>query len=62
VPGDNQFVAGELIAGNVRGKGYNAGAGMTIGIAFGRIAGTRRGHRAATENEDGASRCRRLRP
>ena len=41
MPGDNQFVAGEMIAGNVRGKGYNAGAGMTIGIAFGRIAGTR---------------------
>ena len=41
VPSDNLFVAGEMMAGNVLGKGYNAGAGMTIGTAFGRIAGTR---------------------
>jgi tricarballylate dehydrogenase len=33
------FVAGEMMAGNVLGKGYTAGVGMTIGTAFGRIAG-----------------------
>jgi tricarballylate dehydrogenase len=27
------------MAGNVLGKGYTAGVGMSIGIAFGRIAG-----------------------
>lgn len=41
VPSDNLFVAGEMMAGNVLGKGYNAGVGMTIGTAFGRIAGAR---------------------
>jgi tricarballylate dehydrogenase len=40
-PSDNLFVAGEMMAGNVLGKGYNAGVGMTIGTAFGRISGTR---------------------
>ena len=29
-----------MMAGNVLGKGYTAGVGMTIGTAFGRIAGT----------------------
>jgi tricarballylate dehydrogenase len=38
-PSDNLFVAGEMMAGNVLGKGYTAGVGMSIGIAFGRIAG-----------------------
>jgi tricarballylate dehydrogenase len=28
-----------MMAGNVLGKGYTAGVGMTIGTAFGRIAG-----------------------
>ena len=37
---DNLFVAGEMMAGNVLGQGYTAGVGMTIGTAFGRIAGT----------------------
>ena len=37
---DNLFVAGEMMAGNVLGKGYTAGVGMSIGTAFGRIAGT----------------------
>lgn len=37
----NLFVAGEMMAGNVLGKGYTAGVGMSIGTAFGRIAGTR---------------------
>jgi len=37
----NLFVAGEMMAGNVLGKGYTAGVGMSIGTAFGRIAGKR---------------------
>jgi len=40
-PSDNLFAAGEMMAGNVLGKGYTAGVGMSIGTAFGRIAGTR---------------------
>jgi len=40
VPSRNLFVAGEMMAGNVLGKGYTAGVGMSIGTAFGRIAGT----------------------
>ena len=40
VASPNLFVAGEMMAGNVLGKGYTAGAGMSIGTAFGRIAGT----------------------
>jgi tricarballylate dehydrogenase len=36
----NMFSAGEISAGNVLGKGYTAGVGMSIGTAFGRIAGT----------------------
>ena len=39
VPSQNLFVAGEMMAGNVLGKGYTAGVGMSIGTAFGRIAG-----------------------
>ena len=35
----NLFVAGEMMAGNVLGKGYTAGVGMSIGTAFGRLAG-----------------------
>ena len=38
-PSPNLFVAGEMMAGNVLGKGYTAGVGMTIGTAFGRISG-----------------------
>ena len=38
-PSANLFAAGEVMAGNVLGKGYTAGVGMTIGTAFGRIAG-----------------------
>jgi tricarballylate dehydrogenase len=37
---DNLFVAGEMMAGNVLGRGYTAGVGMSIGTAFGRIAGS----------------------
>ena len=36
---DNLFAAGEIMAGNVLGRGYAAGIGMTIGSVFGRIAG-----------------------
>ncbi|HEY0202354.1 MAG TPA: FAD-dependent tricarballylate dehydrogenase TcuA, partial [Burkholderiaceae bacterium] len=39
-PSANLFVAGEMMAGNVLGKGYTAGVGMSIGTAFGRIAGS----------------------
>jgi len=38
-PSPNLFVAGEMMAGNVLGRGYTAGVGMSIGTAFGRIAG-----------------------
>jgi tricarballylate dehydrogenase len=36
---ENMFAAGEIMAGNILGKGYLAGFGMTIGTVFGRIAG-----------------------
>jgi tricarballylate dehydrogenase len=36
---DNVFAAGEIMSGNVLGKGYVAGVGMAIGTTFGRIAG-----------------------
>jgi tricarballylate dehydrogenase len=35
----NVVAAGEIMAGNILGKGYLAGLGMTIGTVFGRIAG-----------------------
>jgi tricarballylate dehydrogenase len=38
-PTANLFASGEIMAGNVLGKGYLAGIGMTIGTVFGRIAG-----------------------
>ena len=38
-PSANMYAAGEIMAGNVLGKGYLAGIGMTIGTVFGRIAG-----------------------
>lgn len=44
-PSLNMFATGEIMAGNVLGKGYLAGIGMTIGSVFGRIAG------------QGAARC-----
>ena len=47
VPSDNLFVAGEMMAGNVLGQGYTAGVGMTIGTAFGRIAGQEAARAAA---------------
>ena len=48
---DNLFVAGEMMAGNVLGKGYTAGVGMSIGTAFGRIAGAQA---AAAALQEGA--------
>jgi tricarballylate dehydrogenase len=48
----NLFAAGEMMAGNVLGQGYTAGVGMSIGTAFGRIAGAE-GARAA--GRDGAA-------
>ncbi len=38
-PSANIFAAGEIMAGNILGKGYLAGIGMTIGNVFGQIAG-----------------------
>ena len=38
-PVENLWAAGEIMAGNILGKGYLAGFGMTIGTVFGRIAG-----------------------
>jgi tricarballylate dehydrogenase len=35
----NIFAAGEVMAGNILGRGYLAGFGLTIGSVFGRIAG-----------------------
>ncbi len=46
-PSDNMFAAGEIMAGNVLGRGYAAGIGMTIGSVFGRIAGHEAAKRAA---------------
>lgn len=38
-PTKNLFAAGEIMAGNILGRGYLAGFGMAIGTVFGRIAG-----------------------
>src|SRR5579875_3708980 len=38
-PSANLFASGEIMAGNILGKGYLAGFGMSIGTVFGRIAG-----------------------
>jgi tricarballylate dehydrogenase len=50
-PCPNLFVAGEMMAGNVLGKGYTAGVGMSIGTAFGRIAGSQAARAALEERE-----------
>ena len=39
--------SGEIMAGNILGKGYLAGFGMTIGTVFGRIAGQEAASHAA---------------
>ena len=54
-PSDNLFVAGEMMAGNVLGKGYTAGVGMSIGTAFGRIAGTSAAAAAQREAQHAAA-------
>ena len=36
---ENIFAAGEIMAGNILGRGYVAGVGMTIGTVFGELAG-----------------------
>jgi tricarballylate dehydrogenase len=53
-PSPNLFVAGEMMAGNVLGQGYTAGVGMTIGTAFGRIAGTQAAAAVRTHAEGDA--------
>jgi tricarballylate dehydrogenase len=55
VPSDNLFVAGEMMSGNVLGKGYTAGVGMSIGTAFGRIAGTQAAQAAARQSAKGGA-------
>lgn len=47
-PVRNVFAAGEVMAGNILGKGYCAGTGMTIGGVFGRIAGEHAAREALT--------------
>ena len=59
VPSANLYVAGEMMAGNVLGQGYTAGVGMSIGTAFGRIAGAEAAraalHLKKTERERAAA-------
>jgi tricarballylate dehydrogenase len=45
-PTGNLFASGEIMAGNILGRGYLAGFGMTIGTVFGRIAGQEAARRA----------------
>ncbi len=47
-PAANITAAGELMAGNVLGRGYLAGFGLTIGAVFGRIAGKEAARRASS--------------
>ena len=56
-PSRNLFVAGEMMAGNVLGKGYLAGIGMSIGTTFGRIAGTQAARAVRTLQESNAKEC-----
>jgi tricarballylate dehydrogenase len=49
----NVFAAGEIMAGNVLGKGYIAGIGMAIGTAFGRIAGSEAARHARAQGARG---------
>jgi len=55
-PSANLFAAGEIMAGNVLGKGYLAGIGMTIGTAFGRIAGAQAARAAMDAGPAGVQR------
>jgi tricarballylate dehydrogenase len=45
-PMPNVFAAGEVMSGNILGRGYMAGFGMTIGSVWGRIAGREAGQHA----------------
>ena len=54
-PSPNLFCAGEMMSGNVLGKGYTAGVGMSIGTAFGRIAGTSAARAALNPSHHGVS-------
>ena len=47
-PSKNILAAGEVMAGNILGKGYLAGFGLTIGSVFGRIAGAEAARHAGT--------------
>jgi tricarballylate dehydrogenase len=44
-----------MMAGNVLGKGYTAGVGMTIGTAYGRIAGTQAARAAISREKQHAA-------
>lgn len=57
-PSANLFVAGEMMAGNVLGKGYTAGVGLSIGTAFGRIAGDRAAAAAKNQHRNKAGEQR----
>ena len=46
-PFENIVAAGEVMAGNILGRGYLAGFGLTIGTVFGRIAGKEAAARAS---------------
>jgi tricarballylate dehydrogenase len=46
-PCDNLFASGEIMAGNILGRGYLAGFGMAIGTVFGRVAGQEAARRAS---------------
>ena len=54
-PSGNLFVAGEMMAGNVLGQGYTAGVGMSIGTAFGRIAGAQAARVCSKERSDASA-------
>ncbi len=43
-PSPNIFAAGEIMSGNILGRGYMAGFGMTIGTVFGKVAGREAAH------------------
>jgi len=48
----NLYVAGEMMAGNVLGKGYAAGVGMAIGTVFGMLAGAEAAKCAMSEESE----------
>jgi tricarballylate dehydrogenase len=51
VKSPNLYAAGEINAGNVLGKGYTAGVGMSIGTVFGRIAGQQAAYAASNQTK-----------